>query len=240
MQSWAAAQATRPEVCRENAVTTTPPSATPDLAAQRAIAPTSTPAGAPAWLVPPEKRVAVVVPFLLIHLIVPYVNSLVTRALVDSVSRSELGLVLAVNSFLTRGVLIGLQAVVLRKYVPPVSWFLFSIAGTFVASLVELFVVSALYSAYGLSAFRVVGPTLWWLFLSGSQLLVWRSYVQAPWLWLAASVGAAFCAAFLLNTAAAAGTGAGVLIVPWIGLGVGAAQCWCLVHFIRTRADTAR
>jgi hypothetical protein len=220
-------------------VTTTPPSATPALA-QSTPAPGQKPAGAPAWLIPIDKRTSVVVPFLLAHLFVPYANSLVTRALIDSVARTGLGLVLSVNSFVTRLVLCCLQAVILRKYVPPGSWLLLSIGGILVASVIELFVLSTLFSAFGLGAYRVVGPPLWWFFISSAQSLALRSHVQSPWLWIAASVGAGFCAAFIVNTAVAAGAAAGVLIFPWIGLSVGIAQCWCLIQFVRLRPETPR
>jgi hypothetical protein len=185
------------------------------------------------WLIEPRKRIGVIALYLIAQLVIPYITSLVNAAIVSvPASRASLGLVVSATSFVSWLVLSGVQAFVLRKYLPAGSWFGMTVAGVFVALLVDAFLASTVLVQFGFGAYRVVSPICRWILISSSQWLVLRSRVRQAEFWIMASVGAAFGAAFLLNAAIDAGPRA-ILVLPWIGLSVGAAQSWCLVQFKR-------
>jgi hypothetical protein len=214
-------------------VTTAMPPAVAGTPAPVATTAKPFPADSQNWLIDPEKRIAVIALYLIAQLVIPYVTSLVNAAIVGgSASRATLGLVVSVTSLVSWLVLSGVQSFVLRKYLPAGSWFGMTVAGVFAALVVDAFLASIVLVQFGFSAYRVASPICRWILISSSQWLVLRSRVRQAEFWIMASVGAAFGAAFLLSAAIDAGPRA-ILVLPWIGLSVGAAQSWCLVQFKR-------
>jgi hypothetical protein len=211
--------------------TPAPAAAAPETAQPRAVA----------WFVEPRDRTRVLVLFMLTHMVIPTVSSIIVRSIVTSGrSPANLGLLFLVNSLIWGAALSGMQAFVLRRYVPAAAWFGLTAASIVAVGILDFMLGQLLVGTIGVDAqlyYGIVMPILRWLVISSSQWLVLQPRVKSAALWIAASVFSVALYVVLQRALITAGQG-NVLIFPWGGFTIGAAQCWCLLQF--TRRDGTR
>jgi hypothetical protein len=204
-----------------------------------AAAPATIQTATNAWFIEPRDRIRVLVPFLLCHLVIPAANLLLVQSIVTSgAAGAGLGFLFMIFSFFWGAVTSGVQALILRRHVPAAAWF-WCTAGTIVA----FGILDTMLSSLVLPSLRIDPPTYYrfalpvlrWLAIASAQWLILDRLVRPAGLWIAATVFAVAAYVVLQNALLTAGF-RGVVMLPWGGLAVGGAQCWCLLQFRRRDA----
>ena len=176
---------------------------------------------------------------MLTHLVIPTISSLIIRSIIASgAAPARLGFLSLVNSFIWGVALSGLQALVLRAYVPAAAWFGLTAGAIAAVGVLDFILGQFLVVMMGVDVrlyYGIALPILRWLIISSSQWLVLRPIVRSAALWIAASVFSVALYVVLQNALITAGQ-ANLLIFPWGGFTIGAAQSWCLLQFIRRNA----